>query len=180
MSFTERYANSVNCSNLMDDQFHSRAESLMASAFAAMQVDGLGPLLNRVKYGDGTRSESFSVQRNMAQLSTIWAEEVKRKGADRRWLPVPRTSWDMSAYQAFHTKVAQLSLAHWLDDRCEVCEGTGIQKDQHTCPCCQGSKTKTVIGERLLVQCIMDMVSDLEGIFGSHNYRASVKMRQAA
>lgn len=181
--FAERYANSVNSSNLMDDAFHRKTEALCASALASKSAKNkeLGALLMRIKYVDGTMHKDFEGHAvNIAQTLRIWTDEVRRKCKERGWLPTPRTEWDASAHEAFCCKVAETSLARWLDSRCLACAGTGVQVTQHACPACKGSKVATLSGERLVVERSLDMQSELEGICATHSSRAAYELRRAA
>lgn len=181
--FAERYADSVNSSNLMDDAFHRKTEALCASALASMAAKHreLGALLMRIKFVDGIAHKDFEGRAiNIAQALRIWTDEVRRKCKERGWLPVPRTEWDASAYEAFCRKVAETSLARWLDSRCLTCAGTGVQVTQHACSACKGTKVATLSGERLVVERSLDMQSELEGICSTHSSRAAYELRRVA
>ena len=182
MLFAERYSNSVNSSNLQDDEFHRRTEALQASALASLSVKtSLGSLLTRIKFADGIAHKDFEGHpENIAQLLRAWVEEVRRRGKERGWLPVPRTEWDAQANEAFYRKVAEISLAYWLDSRCTTCEGTGVQVTQHACPACKGTKLQPLTGGRLIVERSQEMSGELEGIFQSHNSRAAGRLRRVA
>ena len=175
MTFAEKYSFSVNSSNLKDDELNSRTEALKASAFASVGMEGnLGALLTRVKYADGIPHKGFEGNPdNLLQLLRNWLGEVTKKGLERGWQPIPKTEWDMAANKSFYRKVAEMSLSHWLDDRCLTCAGTGVQITQHACPACKGSKIQPITGGRLIVERVQEMTGELEGIFQSHNSRAA-------
>lgn len=180
--FAERYADSVNSSNLMDDAFHRKTEALCASALASKSAKNreLGALLMRIKYVDGTMHKDFEGHAvNVAQALRIWTDEVRRKGRDRGWL-VPRTEWDIAAAESLYRQVAEVSMAHWLDSRCKTCEGTGVQTHQHACPVCKGSKVAPITGRALVVDRSLEMVSELDGICRTHSSRAAYELRRAA
>lgn len=179
--FAERYAHSVNSSNLMDDEFHRKTEALHASAISSLHADSsLGALLTRIKFADGNVHKDFEGHpENLAQLLRIWTSKVRQKGQSRGWLPVPRTEWDASATESFYRKVAETSIARWLDSRCLACNGTGIQITQHACHECNGSKISELRGEPLYVKCSLDVQSELEDIFNKHNSFSAYKLRRA-
>lgn len=180
MSFAEKYVSSVNSSDLRDDDRHHATDALAASAIADETGAGLGSLLCRVKYADGTVHKLFEAgTNNLAALLRIWTAVVTEKGKARRWLPVPHTSWDMDATYKFYETVAATSLAHWMDGRCEVCKGTGIQVTQHACLSCKGSKKAQIIAGRLEGEKIADMISELEGLYQAHGSRAAVMLRRS-
>ncbi len=179
--FAERYVKSVNSSDLRDDQFHVSAEPLRASAYADLTGGEtiFGSLLCRVRFADGTVHKQFeSGTANLAQLLKLWVAYVAAKGVERKWMRVPRAEWDIKANQTFYRRVAEASLAHWLDGRCEPCNGAGQTPERRLCTACAGSGRAQIEAGRLETQKILDMVSELEGIFHSHSGRAKKMLRQ--
>lgn len=180
MIFVEKYISSVNSCNLMDDDHHHSAEALIASALADITGSGLGSLLYRVKYTDGTQSKLFeSGSANLASLLRIWINVVTEKGRSRGWMPT-RNAWDVSAAYALYKRVAEMSLAHWIDGRCVPCNGAGVMSINKTCTCCAGSGKSQIQAGRFESDKILDMVSELEGLTNSHNLRATKRMRNYA
>lgn len=153
MAFVDRYIGSLNSSNLMDDKHHSATEALAASALADVSIDGIGSLLCRVKYADGSTHKLFeSGSANLAQLLRIWTKAVTEKGRSRGWIKA-NTAWDMQAAMALYDSVAAKSLAYWMTGKPITCSG-GFE-----------------------LQKIKDMISELECLMQSHNARANGKMR---
>lgn len=180
--FDERYVRAVRSSDLTDDAHHSSTEALFAAAQASKTGQGLGPLLARVKYADGTPRDAFAAgTNNLARLLKIWHAAVTAKGQQRNWLPA-RTEWDISAQHALYRRVALGSLSYWIDPRCQSCHGTGVTQTRRICPDCKGS-TRAEIGKnapRLERDKIADMVSELEGMLQAHNMRAARFLRRRA
>lgn len=122
MRFAEKYIASLSSQNLRDDAFHHDLDAVAAAALAG----DMGALLCRVKYADGTVSRLFEGNAgNLAQLLRAWTAAVAQKGRARRWVKA-QTAWDAQAATTLYRRVAEASLAHWLDSKCKVCHGTGI------------------------------------------------------
>ncbi len=181
--FAQRYVHSVNSSNLLDDQFHCNAEPLRASSYADMTGGDaiFGSLLCRAKYGDSTVHKTFeSGTANLVELLRLWIVLVTEKGKDRKWLPEPKTEWDIRAAHVLYKRVAETSLAHWLDGRCGPCEGAGQTPDRRLCTCCAGSGKAQIEAGRYETQKILDMISELEGVFHSYAGRARKLLRSVS
>ena len=176
MGFADKYVHSLKSSNLMDDAFHHDLDAIAAAALAG----DLGSLLCRVKYADGTLNRMFEGnQQNLAQLLRIWTAEVIRRGRARRWLP-ENTAWDAQSAQALYRRVAEKSLAHWLDGKCKGCSGTGVKvlMGNGQCTSCKGTGVAPVYGVAgLELERVKDMVSELSSIHGSHSGRAGGLLR---
>jgi hypothetical protein len=180
--FDENYVRAVRSSDLRDDAHHTSTEALFAAAQASKTGTGLGPLLARVKYADGTLRDAFaSGSHNLARLLAIWHALVSAKGRERAWLPAS-TEWDISAQHALYRRVALGSLSYWIDPRCPACHGTGVTTTRRLCPDCRGSKRAELPPSlsRLERDKIMDMVSELEGLLQAHNVRAAKYLRRRA
>ena len=176
MGFADRYISAIGSSNLMDDALHHQTEPLAAAALAG----DIGALLCRVKYADGTLAKMFEGNvGNLAQLLRIWTAEVIRRGQTRRWVPA-NTAWDAQAAQALYRRVAEKSLAHWLDSTCKGCSGTGVRAllGNGICTSCKGSGAAAIHGTAgLELERVKDMVSELSAIADSHSGRASGLLR---
>ena len=176
MGFAEKYVASIGSSNLMDDAQHHQTDPLVAAALAG----GIGALLCRVKYADGTLNRMFEGnQQNLAQLLRIWTVEVIKRGRARRWVP-ENTAWDAAAAQALYRRVAEKSLAHWLDGKCRGCGGTGVKVllGNGICTSCKGTGVGAVYGVAgLELERVKDMVSELSSIHDSHSGRAGGLLR---
>ena len=138
----------------------------------------MGALLCRVKYADGTVSRLFEGNAgNLAQLLRAWTAAVTHKGKARRWVKA-HTAWDAQAANTLYRRVAEASLAHWLDSKCQICHGTGVVAADTLgapaiCKGCQGSgEAPITCSGGFELERIKDMVSELEGIFQSHGARA--------
>lgn len=177
MGFADRYLHAVNSSDLRDDEHHHATDALCAAALADTAGAGIGALLSRVKYADGTQHKLFeSGSANLAQLLRIWTARVIQKGRERKWLR-EGTPWDADSAQKLYRRVAELSLAHWLDGKCPFCSGSGNSKGRRICVDCKGSGKAEMTGAGgFELEKVKDMVSELEGLLQSHNTRASQRM----
>lgn len=178
--FAEKYARSLNSSDLRDDDTHHATDALAAAALADVTGSGavLGSLLARVKYADGTVHKLFEAgSTNLAALLRIWVAVVTEKGRSRGWIKAT-TAWDMQAAMALYRRVAEQSLAHWLDGNCELCKGSKVGADRRTCTCCGGTGKAEIDAGRFETDKIKDMVSELEGLFQAHSGRASALLRR--
>lgn len=180
MSFTERYVGALGSSDLRDDEHHHSTVALHASASTDMERHKIpGSLLIRAKYMNATQRAFESGAADLAELQRVWIAAVQQKGKERGWIKV-RAEWDIIAAHGLYEHIAKVSLAYWLDPRCEPCNGTGVTLDRRICQCCKGSKMAEIDAAALQADRIKDMVSELEGIFQAHSARASAKMRRAA
>lgn len=80
--------------------------------------------------------ESGSV--NLAGLLRIWTERFNQKGRERKW-GKEGNAWDAQAAQALYRRVAERSVAHWLDAKCPACSGSANTKDRRICVPCKGA-----------------------------------------
>jgi hypothetical protein len=152
MGFVERYVRALGRSNLQFDARHRESEPLLAGALATHAASDLGVLLYRVKYVDDPMRSSD----NLARLLQLWTAEVTRLGRANNWLP-EQTAWDAQAARKLYCLVAELSLAHWLDD-----QGRAETPVQHP---------GGFVRER-----VKDMVSELHRIASSHAAHANARM----
>lgn len=177
MGFADRYAASLSASNLMDDELHHATEALAAAALADATGAGIGALLCRVKYSSGMRQEFEAGSSNLAALLRIWTASVADKGRSRGWVTI-RAEWDIAAAHALYRRIAEASLAHWLDGNCGPCGGTGLGPMRLSCKCCDGTGREKIEAGRFESDKIADMVSELQGLVDAHNARAAARMRK--
>lgn len=179
MGFADRYLHAVNSSDLRDDEHHHATDALCAAALADTAGAGIGALLSRVKYADGTQHKLFeSGSANLAQLLRIWTARVIQKGRERKWLR-EGTPWDADSAQKLYRRVAERSLAYWLDGKCATCSGSGNSADRRICVACKGTGKAEITGAGgFELEKVKDMVSELEGLLQSHNARAAASLRE--
>lgn len=124
--------------------------------------------------GDTTTVEAGVA--HLAQLLRLWTAEVIKRGRARRWVP-ENTAWDADAAQKLYRQVAEHSLAHWLDDKCMPCGGTGIDSAK-SCRACTGSgRAELPLAAGFVREHTLDMVNELASIADSHAARAGAKLR---
>jgi hypothetical protein len=149
MGIVEKYCRATQSSNLKDDAQHHSTEALAAVALSDLGFNGIGNLLFRVKYANDATS--------YRRLAERWETIVLAKSQHRKWPShVPPK------------KVAELALAHFLNDVCPGCSGKGhlpldaapILSDD-PCPVCAGRGTVDVDCERRLEDYVKDMVESL-------------------
>jgi hypothetical protein len=177
MSFAKKYSMSVNSSNLIDDVFHDAVMPLGASGLASVDTTGIGSLLLRAKVADGSPGKIFeSGCRNLGPILSLWIPMVREKGIARKWMN-PHTAWDILAAETLYRRVAESSLAYWLDKKCLPCGGTGVDHDRRTCIHCKGSGIAKLLMGRFEKEITLDLVSELEDIMQSHARRSSYIFR---
>lgn len=177
MGFADPYLHAVNSSDLRDDEHHHATDALRAAALADTAGAGIGSLLSRVKYADGTQRKLFaSGSANLAGLLRIWTQRVIEKGRERKWVKIGN-AWDGQAAEALYRRVAERSLAHWLDGKCTSCSGSGTTMDRRICVACKGTGKSEVGGQGFERERVLDMVSELEGLLQAHNARAAASLR---
>lgn len=178
--FVERYVASLNSSDLRDDDMHHATEPLHASASADLGAGAvLGSLLVRAKFAGCARKTFESGIGDIAQLLAVWNAEVAKRGRERQWVKIA-SERDIQTAHILFKRVAEKSLAHWLDPNCGVCNGTKLVA-YRKCPCCGGTGLAEIecSGQYELGK-IKDAVSELEGICQAHSARAGRKLRRVA
>jgi hypothetical protein len=103
---------------------------------------------------------------------------VVQKGLARQWLKI-KHEWDIKAAHGIYEKIARVSLAHWLQGECKVCNGTKIAAGR-ACSHCAGTGREPIAGGAVEVERVRDMISELEGVYQAHGARAAAKLRNAA
>jgi len=179
--FAERYLNALSTSNLQDDDQHHQTEPLVAAALADLSGGSgelFGTMLLRAHIAGVPRQAVESSARDLGVLLRIWTGEVARKGFDRKWMNI-KHEWDIKAAYAMYAKIARASLAHWLGGECQCCHGTKIVESR-ACTRCNGSGREPVQGGAIERERVLDMISELEGMFQAHSARAGAKLRRAA
>lgn len=83
MGFVDRYITALSASSLQDDERHSQAEPLLASALASTATGDLGALLHRAKYaGTATQNMAHAVaMRDLVEKALVQA--IRKKDARR-------------------------------------------------------------------------------------------------
>lgn len=173
MGFADRFVRSLVSSDLRDDAHHHDLDAIAAAALAG----DIGSLLSRVKYADGTINRLFEGNsQNLAQLLKLWKTVVAKKGQERRWVK-DNTAWGLQAAMALYARVAECSLAHWLDGKCKPCGGTGKSHDLRVCTTCKGTARAAIECGGFERDRTLDMISELEDLVLSHNSRAAGRLR---
>lgn len=118
---------------------------------------------------------------NFRNLAREWMVIVAEKGAARKWIK-PQ---DMPAIghlaPAMYARVAEASLAHYLDGKCPTCRGSKVGEDRRKCVKCDGSGDAKILGmSDFELGRTMDMVSELMALESSHSGAANALLRREA
>ena len=177
MSFIETHARSVNSSSLLDDEHHSNCMPLGASSWAGRHTSELGALLMRAKSADGLPTKIFeSGCRNLGSILRLWVPIVREKGKSRHWRRED-TDRDISTAEALYVRVAESSLAYWIDSRCNECWGATVDHTRRTCQRCAGTGKEKLLMSKNELEITLDLVSEIEDIMQSHIRRAKEMFR---
>ena len=163
MGITEKYARSTQSSNLRDNDINHNCEPLRAVALSeGANIHKIGHLLMRVKYANDHTSYNALMEK--------WVAIVEKKATSRKW---PKN--------IVATKVANISLVHFLNDGCQICTGkrddsaqsdglthlplpgTWVLSDE-ACPACDGTGKKALQCPQNYSECVEDMLDALAGI----------------
>lgn len=165
----ERYITAIKAKNLRDDRYHHACEPLAASAM----TKGIGHLLHRVKYGNDLSC--------LKQLINEWQDIVAKKAGLRNWPKELNTQ-----------TIALISIAHFMDDVCGTCKGSGevygVLLDGNKLgrgiakapcgPCCGSGKESVehiVVPDKAMKKYVIDMIETLYQV--SRDTNAQVKSR---
>lgn len=175
MGFSEKHLHAIFSTDLRDDALHHQADVLKASARADEVARNIGSLMSRVKYADTLGRQVEDNAGNLARLIRAWYDIVAEKGTARRWV----RPGDIAIAPILFRRVADASLAHWLDGKCGTCRGSGVNKDRRICAPCKGSGDATIAGlSGYETKLALDMVSELMGLESSHAGAANRLLRK--
>lgn len=179
MGFCDRYLHSLHSTDLRDDAFHHQTGALQAASWANGAARGIGSLLARVKYADTLGRQFEDRPENLAKLLREWHAIVVEKGSARKWIKTDDVAKIGHLAPMLYKRVAEASLAHYLDGKCQTCHGSKVSEDRRTCAPCFGTGEVAITGmsgyERNLV---LDMVSELIALESSHSGAASTLLRR--
>lgn len=179
MGFSEKYLHSLCSTDLRDDQFHHQTDALQAASRANDAARGIGSLLARVKYNDTLGHQFEDRPENLAKLLREWGEIVAEKGAARRWIKVEDIPTIGHLAPAMYKRVAEASLAHYLDGKCVECRGSKVSIHRTVCGTCKGSGDATIAGlSGYETKLALDMVSELMSLESSHSGAANTLLRR--
>lgn len=108
-------------------------------------------------------------------LLVEWLAIVEKKGRERHW--IKPAEWPKIGHlaPAMYRRVAEHSLAHYLDDVCKACNGTGSVEAKATlrvCTVCAGSRRAAVTAIPGLsdyeVRLVGQMVDELHALEATH------------
>lgn len=179
MGFCDRYVHSLHTSDLRDDVFHHQTHALAASALADASSRGIGSLLQRVKYAETLERHFEDATGNRARLQIAWLAIVTEKGSARRWIRTEDIPTIGHLAPAMYKRVADASLAHYLDGKCTDCRGSGVTQERLMCKPCKGSGDAEITGlDGLERKYALDMLSELMSLESSHSGVANALLRR--
>lgn len=179
MGFSDRYLHAICSTDLRDDQFHHQTHVLAASAIADASARNLGSLLVRVKYADTLGHQFEDNAGNLARLVREWLAVVTEKGTARHWIKVQDIPTIGHLAPAMYKRVAEASLAHYLDGKCPVCRGSKVSMDRRGCGTCKGTGDAEIVGmSNHEKNKVLDMVSELMSLESSHSGAANALLRR--
>lgn len=179
MSYMDKYLHAIFSTDLRDDATHHQTDALAAAALADASARDIGSLLARVKYADTLSHQFEDGNGNLARLQREWLAIVTEKGSARRWIKAQDVPFIGHLAPALYKRVADASLAHYLDGKCWPCGGTGVAEGRKLCVPCKGSGDAAITGlGNLDTKYAMDMVGELMALESSHSARASILLRR--
>lgn len=114
-----------------------------------------------------------------------WRAIVAKKGSERHW--IKQADWPKIGHlaPAMYQRVADHSLAHYLDDACKACNGTGAKDSKATlrnCSTCGGTRRAPVTAITGLsdyeLRLVGQMVEELNVLELSHACLAGALLRR--
>jgi hypothetical protein len=120
-------------------------------------------------------------------LCLAWCEIVDKKGRDRHW--IKPADWPKIGHLApeMFRRIAEHSLAHYLDDICKTCNGigsTGAKPILCACKACSGTRKASLGSAAELgissyeLKLVGDMVAELAALEQTHAGAAGAKLRR--
>jgi hypothetical protein len=123
--------------------------------------------------GDGTA---------FRQLFAAWTIIVAEKGAERQWIKPQDVPAIGHLAPAMYRRIAEHSMAHYLDGLCNACGGTGAKSAKEmfrTCTVCEGTRRAKLTGiSHYEAKLVADMISELESLESKHAMHAASLLRR--
>lgn len=140
------YTQSINSSDLRDDEMHHATDNLAAVALSS----DFGALLIRARYSGNLHSIFPALKK--------WREMTAKKGKQRGWLDVA-------------DEVAVESFGYYLNSICHTCQGRGAAVIPDTpiladalCPDCRGTKKRVLQVNSRISQMVIESIFILNRI----------------
>lgn len=116
------------------------------------------------------------------QLFAAWAVIVAQKGAERNWIKPQDIPTIGHLAPAMYRRIAEHSLAHYLDGLCDACGGTGAKSAKEMfrrCDVCEGTRRAKLTGiSAYEAKLVGDMIGELEALESAHASRAASLLRR--
>jgi len=164
---------------------HERAERELADAMRQKNAAREAECRQVVESNAAACATTGSEAAVFRSLYAAWCEIVAKKGAERHW--IKEADWPKIGHlaPAMYRRVAEHSLAHYLDDVCKSCRGTGATstKPLIVCKACCGSRKQQLPNAADLkistyeAKLVAEMISELIALEQTHAGVASAKLR---
>lgn len=163
----------------------ARVEKALADAVRKKDEQKQADCRQALEANDAACATAGSEAAAFRTLLLDWCAIVARKGRDRNW--IKPADWPKIGHlaPAMYRRVAEHSLAHYLDDVCKTCNGTGSMDGKSTlraCPACSGSRRAAVTHIAGLsdyeVRLVGQMVDELHSLEMSHAGLAGALLRR--
>lgn len=164
-----------------------RAEKALADAIRKKDERKQDELRQVVEANAATCAMAGSDAAAFRTLYARWCEIVEQKGRERNW--IKPADWPKIGHlaPALYRRVAEHSLAHYLDDVCKTCNGAGalgMKSILRTCTKCSGTR-KQPLGKAADLgissyeaRLVADMVGELAALEQTHAGVAASKLRR--
>ena len=163
----------------------ARVEKALADAVRKKDEQKQADCRQALEANDAACATAGSEAAAFRALLVDWCEIVAKKGRDRNW--IKPADWPKIGHlaPAMYRRVAEYSLAHYLDDVCKTCNGTGSMEAKSTlraCAACSGSRRIAVTHIEGLsdyeIRLVGQMVDELNVLEASHAGLAGALLRR--
>lgn len=179
MGFADKHLHALFSSDLRDDAFHHQTDALQAAARADIVARNIGSLLSRVKTGDTLSHQFEDSSGNLVKLRAAWLDIVAEKGLARKWIRTDDIAKIGHLAPMLYQRVADASLAHYLDGKCKPCGGTGVNDKRQICAACKGSREAALPPMSHYEQKLtLDMLAELMALESQHSGMANSLLRR--
>lgn len=164
-----------------------RVEKELATAVRKKDEERVADCRNALDANAATCAMAGSDAAAFRMLCAAWCEIVEKKGRERNW--IKPADWPKIGHLAptMFRRIAEHSLAHYLDDVCKVCNGTGATSTKPilcTCKTCAGTR-RTPVGRGVDLgisdyeaRLVGEMVAELTALEQTHAGVAGAKLRR--
>lgn len=166
---------------------HARVEKELAEAVRKKDERRIADCQQALQANAATCAMAGSEAAAFRTLYAAWREIVEKKGRERQW--IKPADWPKIGHlaPAMFLRIAEHSLAQFLDDVCKACNGTGATGAKPilcACKTCSGTR-KAPLGSAAELgissyelKLVGDMVAELAALEQTHAGVASSRLRR--